>query len=403
MLKKISSSIILQSIGTLSSFLVIWIINRYYGLSAQGQFALVKSWIDLMVVIGCFGFPQSFIYIINQLNFPPKPLWKFSISYIGIVTILSSIIAYVWFSQNTIINNFNINSYIFLGMSVSFLVGHGLLRGLLLTKNDGAIFAIVSILPAICLLLGIIINLVESQHLMLVEIYLLAGGVSFLSLLVLTYTPDNTKEKKIPWKLVLKNGNNVFLQSLAITLLPMGTFWLMKLNNFSHDDIGAFNIAIYGYLMFALPLNMISPIFFNKWSKTKNIHISKKELFKFIKIGIFLIPISLIFAAIIPIILPIIFGYNIKIAVLSTQILVCAAFFLFSNNILSCFSAAHGYFRLNTKIYIFKALLCLVLILSMISLLPMNLTSIAICWLACDIITTIIFSYSLIKLLSKKV
>ncbi|EQB98509.1 hypothetical protein [Photorhabdus temperata] len=355
-----------------------------------------------MVIIGCFGFPQSFIYIINQLNFPHKPLWKFSIIYVAIITVLFSAVAYIWFSWSIINNNFDIISFIFLGTSVSFLVGHGLLRGILLTKNDGTTFAIISALPAICLLFGIIINLIKSQYLMLVEAYLLAGIISFSSLLILTYTPNSIKkEKKIPWRLVLKNGNSVFLQGLAIALLPIGTFWLMKLYHFSYNDIGAFNIAIYGYLMFALPLNMISPIFFNKWSKATNIHTSKNELIKFIKIGTSLIPFSLLFSAIIPIILPAIFGPSIKIAVLSMQILVCAAFFLFSNNILSCFSAAHGHFRLNTKIYIFKVLLCLILILVMISLFPMNLPNIAISWLSCEIITTIIFSYSLIELLSK--
>ena len=53
MIRKIGLSIIIQMIGTLCSLLLVWLITNKYGVELQGQFVLIKSWIDLIVVVTC--------------------------------------------------------------------------------------------------------------------------------------------------------------------------------------------------------------------------------------------------------------------------------------------------------------------------------------------------------------
>ncbi|WDR01363.1 hypothetical protein PSQ19_11050 [Devosia algicola] len=59
-------SVLIQSLGTLSSFALLAVIARFGGPLLQGEYASLKAWIDFMVVIGQFGIPQGFIYVVNK-------------------------------------------------------------------------------------------------------------------------------------------------------------------------------------------------------------------------------------------------------------------------------------------------------------------------------------------------
>lgn len=112
----------------------------------------------------------------------------------------------------------------------------------------------------------------------------------------------------IPWDEIVKNGFNVFIQSIFGALLPLGTYWLMSKFGYSKSEIGLFSIALYIYIVFTLPLAMISPIFYCRWSMNENINLILLELKQFAKVGLILVPILLIFYYLIPIILPFVFG-----------------------------------------------------------------------------------------------
>lgn len=99
MLRKIMSSVGIQIVGTLSSLMLVWLITRFYGVSIQGQFVLIKSWVDLAVVVASFGFPQSFIYAINKLNVSWQKLEIFTMKYIFVVFLFSWLATFIWFES----------------------------------------------------------------------------------------------------------------------------------------------------------------------------------------------------------------------------------------------------------------------------------------------------------------
>lgn len=392
MIKKIGYSIVLQALGTISSFLVVWIITNNYGLHTQGQFALIKSWVDLMIVLACFGLPQSFIYAVNKLNISAHYLKNFTLKYILTIILPIAFITYFWFIY---VNKyeFSFTDTFILGLAIAFLVGHALFRGLYLTQNDGKLFAIISALPALLLFLFTLINLIDKENLYLTYNYLLSGILSCLIVFVLLHA-EKKENHSIPWGDILKNGNSVFIQGIAITLLPIVTYWLMGRTGFSMLEIGIFNISIYIYLIFALPLNMVSPLFFNRWSKYTDIKKTAKELRLLLSISLLIIPLIILLYFLIPLAIPKIFGPEmIKYkGIEAMQILIIASIPLYINNLLACFLGSQGLFKYNTYIYTIKTILCAILIYTLLTIYGKSILYIALSWVASDIvIATLLF------------
>ncbi|MFD1244747.1 MATE family efflux transporter [Paralysiella testudinis] len=383
MIRKIGSSIAIQSLGTLSGFAVVWLITRYLGVSKQGEFALLKSWIDLLVVIGCFGFPQSFIYTINKLNTSAQILKRFSSIYPVAIFTVASILSYFWFHYSSNVISFSTVHYVFIGAAIAGLVGHGLLRGIFLTQNDGKKFALISILPALGLFVFIGLGIFVDIPISLPLAYVLTGLIAFIIMLWLV--KPSSGGRALQWRPILLNGNSIFLQGLAMTLLPMTTYWLMSYFGMDKKAIGGFNIAVYCYLAFALPLNMVSPIFFNRWSKNHDKAVLSKELKRFLWIGLPILPISLFLAYLLKYIVPYVFGGELEFAIPSMQILLSAGILVYATNLLSCMNIAMGSFTSNTRAYILKVAASIIFIFGSLSLFQNDLKMVALSWLLGDL------------------
>lgn len=397
MIKKIGLSIAIQMLGTLCSLLLVWLITNKYGIEVQGQFVLIKSWIDLAVVAACFGLPQSFIYGINQLNISSEQLEKFTLRYIYIIFFGSLIATYIWFNYIQAQNFLSNLSYIFIASGVALLTGYNLMRGLFLTINDGSRFAYVTIAPAIALFfIFLVFYFLNQEYINFSLIYLISSFIAFcfvyFSLKNYNKVLGYSIYKNIPWRLLIDNGFSVFIQSLASTLLPLGTYWLMTEFGFSKKEVGLFSIALYVYVVFTLPLNMVAPIFFNKWSKINDINQVKNEVLRFSRLGIFLIPIICVFYWIVPKLLPIIFGSQVFEVLISTKILLLAIIALYFNNLLTCFLMSQGYFKQISIIYVCKTFSCLFITIFLITSISNSLNSIAVSWVITEYFILLILS-----------
>lgn len=390
MLRKIMSSVGIQIVGTLSSLMLVWLITRFYGVSIQGQFVLIKSWVDLAVVVASFGFPQSFIYAINKLNVSWQKLEIFTMKYIFVVFLFSWLATFIWFEFIQQQDFIDIYQYFFLALGVSGLTGFSLLRGLYLTKNDSKMFAFITILPNTLLFIFFLMSFAFFDKILNMPLLYFFSGLASCSLVFLFLgnfrKHKDTNTDIIPWHEIVKNGFNVFIQSIFGALLPLGTYWLMSKFGYSKSEIGLFSIALYIYIVFTLPLGMISPIFYNRWSMNENINLTLVELKQFAKVGLILVPILLIFYYLIPIILPFVFGKQILLAIPAARLLLIATFALYYNNLLSCFFMSQGYFKIMSVMMILKTLICYFTIIISLLFFDKTLEIISIAWLISEVI-----------------
>lgn len=402
MIKKIVSSVGIQMIGTLSSLLLVWMITRFYGISTQGQFVLIKSWVDLAVVFASFGLPQSFIFAINKLNISWQYLEKFTFRYIPVVFLICLFATYIWFEYLQEQNFLDIYNYLYLAVGVGGLTGFSLLRGLYLTKNDANKFALVTIAPNILLFVTFLVILfLFKNQLNISLLYMISGVFSFI--IVMTLLSEfriNIKAvpvNEIPWKAMVGNGFNVFIQSIFASLLPLGTYWLMSKFGFNKSEIGVLSIAFYVYLVFTLPLAMVAPIFYNRWSNSKDIQFVKLELLRFVKFGFLLIPILFIAYWLLPLVLPITFGNQVISSITPARLLLIATFALYYNNLMSCFLLSQGKFIIMSITMIIKTVFCyLVIVLTLVTM-GKSLNFVAISWVFSEILVFITLLFMVMK------
>lgn len=402
MIKKIVSSVGIQMIGTLSSLLLVWMITRFYGISTQGQFVLIKSWVDLAVVFASFGLPQSFIFAINKLNISWQYLEKFTFRYIPVVFLICLFTTYIWFEYLQEQNFLDIYNYLYIALGIGGLTGFSLLRGLYLTKNDGNKFALVTIAPNILLFVTFLVILfLFKNQLNISLLYMISGVFSFtIVMTLLSEFRINIKAvsvNEIPWKAMVGNGFNVFIQSIFASLLPLGTYWLMSKFGFNNSEIGVLSIAFYVYLVFTLPLAMVAPIFYNRWSNSKDIQFVKLELLRFVKFGLLLIPILFIAYWLLPLVLPITFGNQVISSITPARLLLIATFALYYNNLMSCFLLSQGKFITMSITMIIKTVFCyLVMILTLVTM-GKSLNFVAISWVFSEILVFITLLFMVMK------
>ena len=399
--KKLSYNLIIQAIGPLLSFFTIFLIAKIGGAEIQGRYASITAWINLVVVIGTFGFPQSFIYLINKLNISPKVLFHLSYYYsLGFIILLVPIVL-ILFNQNlldTIVIS-NSGQIIILSVPITILTFHGLLRGIYLTHNQSILFGTFSILPAcllfVFILIGILLNNYNFQL-----IYLFSSIPVLLIALVLIKSVLKNLEKytlkNFPWAALFNHGTNSFLQALFFALQPIIAYWFINKYIGSILEIGYFNLGLFLVQGFLVPISMVAPLLFEHWTKNED----QNVIAKFTNLKIFVIELLIggTIAFLLNYLIPIVFGSEYIPSVRIAQILLFITPVVFHIRILMPAIHSKGYPIFNT--YSGLARLMLFSCLSYLWMLTINqeLVGLAFCWTISELfgafITIVFFNIS---------
>jgi|GEM_PF-4377113 len=382
--KKLGFNLVIHSFGSLSSFVVLYIILHIYGVEKQGIYANLMALISFIAVLGIFGFPQGFIYLINKLHISAIKLCSFSIWFSIIFFVLMLFVLYFnfyfklnWLDKKLVSDD---NLILFSIASVS-LIFHGLLRGIYLTINQGVGFAFYSVLPAInmlfCVGLGVFFDYSNLQELVLIS----SALVLFYSFFIV-FKINNSKEKssaeKIPFIALLNHGSHSFLQALFYSVQPLYAFWAIKYLGGNYKDVGYFNIGLFLLQGFLVPITMLAPYLFEYLTKNSNDKLLKTFLknkfyfFDFV-LGIVLFFLVGVFGSFF-------FDSDFAIPIKITQIILFSLPFNIHYRILLPYIHAKGFPKYNTIFGFFRLLLFVLMSFLFIALKLDILTSLAICW-----------------------
>jgi len=401
--KKLWFNLVIHSLGSLSSFLSLCIILYIYGVEKQGIYANLMALISFIGVLGVFGFPQGYIYLINKLNISAKRLCLFSVYFSFAIFILLLIILYFnyYFNLNWIDGELVSNSnFILFSIATVSLILHGLLRGIYLTINQGVGFAFYSILPAItilgCVGFGIIFEYSNLQELVLISAVL----VLFFSVYIvikINKLNDDFSIYKIPFKELFNHGTHSFLQALFYSAQPLFAFWAIKHYNGGYQDVGYFNIGLFFLQGFLVPVTMLSPYLFEYFTKNSSTNIVKiiaKNKFYFYDL---ILAIFLFFS--VGVVDSVFFDCGYVIPIKLIQIILFSLPFNIHYRIFLPYIHAKGLPKYNT-LFGFVRLLLFVLLSFLFIYFKFNvLVSLAICWSFSEIIVFLWIIISIKKII----
>ena len=253
----------------LALFFLSVIIARSLGPVVQGQFSTAKALFDLLVAFGSFGFPQSVIFAINRYGVSQIQLYRDAVLYSIVVILLLLLFLSIlpnWQDQTFLF------SLLFAIGAAGFVLTH-IWRGILLTIDDGIFFNLITIAPAISLTLsvGIFFGLLHKFDVQAISyVFGLAGlsSIFFSYLLFRNAKNKNLKGVKPNYSKLILNGMDVFIQAVAMAgQTYYFLFYLAKTQG--HNYSGYFSVALIAFQAFLLPLQMVSPLILNTWSKEK--------------------------------------------------------------------------------------------------------------------------------------
>ncbi len=273
-INKIGFNLVIHSLGSLFSFFILYLILKVYGVEKQGEYANLLAIINFVVVLGIFGFPQGFIYLINKLKISHQKLTIFSLEYVFVFFLLIFAAFLLNFHYDFHLIDEKLlkkDDAILFSLSCSSLILHGLLRGIYLTMNQGHMFAIYSILPSIVMLaflsLGILIQYSNIHFLVLMSsIWVMVFSI-FLVIMILR-KKDTFEAQNIPVITLVDHGAHSFLQALFYAVQPLFAFWAIKNFGGNFIEIGYFNIGLFLLQGLLVPVTMVAPYLFDYLTKT---------------------------------------------------------------------------------------------------------------------------------------
>lgn len=357
-IKKWGGIIGVQSLGPLSALMTTWFLARFGGPLLQGEFAQYKSLIDLLFVLGSFGFPQAIVYIINKNNTSIRKIASYSTLYCIFITPAFIAITYLYF-KNTDNYKYDILEATITSIAASLLMLHGFYRAIYLSKNQDIGFSIATILPPAFLLLLLLISIkikeTNDYYFSIVYFFsnILACIITF-SLIRNIIKKDSfiNINKKIYWNLLINHSLHSFLQSFLIAIQPFLAYTIIKKMGGSNGDVGFLNIGIFLAQGISTPISMIAPILFSRWTKLSNSTISlitfTKKYKIIILIAYFIIGIAFVYIAYIT--TPIFFGEIFSDASLATSYILFSLPFLLHSKALSPAFHALGHPKINTSV-----------------------------------------------------
>jgi hypothetical protein len=138
-------SIAIQATGSAATVLVALLITVQLGLSAQGQFSLLRTWNDALVTLAVLGLPQGLLQLQYRNLVPSAALQAWVLRYVGALAILALVaIALLPWSAWSVLA---------LGMPLS--AAHLLWRALLLRHVSKVLYAVITAAPAVLLLAAV--------------------------------------------------------------------------------------------------------------------------------------------------------------------------------------------------------------------------------------------------------
>lgn len=253
-------TLLIQSLGALSSLGTVVLVGLLAGAAAQGAFSRLKSTLDLLMAVAMLGIPQGLLYFQRQGMVTREKIVQ--LTQVTALLGLTSALAYGLFAEGMALT-----TLVLLAVTTAAGAAHGVMRGAILAGLASSAFNAITVLPQVLLMLGAvavpsIATLAGTDPtLPFFLAWLSSAAVAALMTRKLALPTPATSVGLVP---LMKFSTAAWLVAVFTSASP--ALWLHHIGTTSGlQATGLFAMGLVGVQVVLTPANYAAPLLFKHW------------------------------------------------------------------------------------------------------------------------------------------
>lgn len=271
MKRSLAKAVVIQGGGAAIGVATVVAVSRFLGPQQQGLFATYKNWFDIVSTVLLLGIPQGMIYAINKhyvsCGLAARLSLLMSVAAIPFIIAIDAVEVRFGYLPNAS----PVWLYGIIPLGIAGYVYHGLARSVLLTREDGAVFSLLSSLPTIG-----IAGILAAQFLLggprMDAVFscngVLCGTVAAVALR--RHDLGGAASNSGWYRVLLRQSAHFFIQSVLFALQPLIVFFLLRRDGSGLGPVGLFSFSLVALVSANSLIGMLAPILYNHWSKSES-------------------------------------------------------------------------------------------------------------------------------------
>lgn len=263
-------SVLIQLTGSAASAFAAILVAAGMGLAAQGEFGLLRSWNDVLVMAAVFGLPQGLLHMQYREGVPAAALRRWIARYLRFISVLAACaitlsMLGLWLSPMPPLGQFAI-----LAGALPFAAAHQLWRSLAL-KGAGVVpYAAVTAAPALLILGGLVVMLLAGWSSGFEWVLAIAFALCALLAHRLLCDGHGIDAEDRPWPAARLWSVSVHTgaQGLLTALLPAALLSLSGAMGASLVEIGIVSLGFQLYQVFGVAAAYVAPLLYDRVARS---------------------------------------------------------------------------------------------------------------------------------------
>ena len=278
-------SFAIQAAGSAATVGAALLVTSGLGLSAQGEFGLLRSWSDALTTAAVLGLPQSLLHLQYREGVPVTTLRAWVLRYVLVLATVLVVIAaaaVLWWPQRRALG-LDDATVLVLAAAVPLAATHLLYRSLLL-RGVGAIrYAVITALPSLLVFAGLVPICLAAAR---VDFVWALFGAALVSAIVSGWLVWRVPRadvggavvarwsRRTLWSVGIETGG----QSVLTALSPALMLSTASLLGASLLQIGAVSLGLHVYQLFGVAAAYVAPLVYDRAARA-DAPLAARELF----------------------------------------------------------------------------------------------------------------------------
>jgi hypothetical protein len=258
-------SVLIQAVGSAATLGAAAFVTWRFGLAAQGEFGLLRSWSDALAALAAVGLPQGLLHLQYREAIASASLRPFIRRCVALLVVLALVAIGVIFTVDLspVAAAYRVRVCVIVA-AAPFAAGHLLWRALVLKARGVVRYSVVTGLPSVLVLLGVALMGVLGTGHGFEWVLLGAAVLGFAVSATWSWTAPSGPVPPLPRGVLWSVSLQTWVQASLTALAPALLLSLARGVGASLEEVGVVSLGLYFYQLFAVLAAYAAPVIYDR-------------------------------------------------------------------------------------------------------------------------------------------